>query len=1044
MDLSAGGYDLLILTDATLSMGTYLTALKQSLPEIIHISAITGVFNNIGVMAYRDYCGDGLIKWSGWYGKLNETSRQGLLSFCQGLYPHAGGDWPEATKTGLARAYEQMHQQTIVILYADAPPHTPATGGKNREKEIVALGKESAFVDWAKACHTMAKRSNIFALIQSHLVNTTAPYMWLCHETEGTCFELRSITAEDISKLTISLLLAWMGVSKKGAVVSSKEVARVKTYIDTSIRPEDEKDHRVEKYWVLHDRQDSIEKTKANIQEKTCCFSDLDAFIRARDEPVCNFSSRYKSDSEYAKFVTKSLDNIIAENVMSMALNPIFGTLWRTVCNDRGNEMRNGLIEAFGLAVDRLSDRNDKARMKVWLEESYDYKSDILNVIAAVREDEKYPCIFLDPTLNFGADDDIQSFSREELLEIGRSCDYNIQRRLGKVLTRLTYVERAEDLSNHVRDIPNDSCPKLPLALAKPSYQCKFWKVILHLVVEGTMVSPRLAALLAALSLKMGIAPLRESAEMEMLAYKDNWRTLEIPETWNTSCLALLIEADTKYRLCNNYRDDENKGLIYDEDRDLWQRLIDYKMLEMNLVTTLTARIGWCPQKSRSYMGPVVFCKKCQYPRSVTIMAEEGLCGFCVRTQCTCIACSKGEERCIHANISQTEGMWVECIEVSCRAQYIVYNPDNLKILPKCFYCRHRASTKEKRSIAPLIECSKCLSRIIWPFEYRPPVLNLSNWCCPACDFGKNTVVDKETNAKSLMSENGLAWLLRNDDNKIPVPFGGGSLYKTISKAGIEEFSSKIQILPPTATTGSPLELTIRGKKIINVPDVLEQLSSWVTRRKVEKGTCSLCFVDLDKKELQLACGRSGCQQLVCQECRKGWYGINSPGNIINVAALSCPFCRRLPAAYVVKKFGIHALPGLRDAVNHSGNWIFGWCYECGSAKEFAERICTRGTLPIVNDWCCEACIEMKEMSAGGKMLAPGVKLCPGCKVATNKVYGCNHITCPVSGCATHWCWDCGFKADRDEPIYEHMEEVHGGIYGTQDTDTETYDDAYD
>lgn len=82
--------------------------------------------------------------------------------------------------------------------------------------------------------------------------------------------------------------------------------------------------------------------------------------------------------------------------------------------------------------------------MKIWLEESYDYTAEVLEAIESVPEAERFPCVCLDPTLVFTDDVDesddkaITSFTRDELLEIGRSCDYKILRRLGRVLTRLT------------------------------------------------------------------------------------------------------------------------------------------------------------------------------------------------------------------------------------------------------------------------------------------------------------------------------------------------------------------------------------------------------------------------------------------------------------------------------------------------------------------------------------------------------------------------------------------------------------------------------
>jgi hypothetical protein len=204
--MASGEYDLLILTDATASMDAYLRSLNKSLPEIIRISTLTGCFNRIGILAYRDYCGGELTDWSGWYSKgadqsnvENEggnscppgqkfISRSDLLEFAKKLCPEYGGDWPEAVKTGLAHAYEVMRAdaKTVLLLYADAPPHMPATGGNNRSREKSALKKEARyggyghlFIDWTSAAEALRageKQAQVFSIIQSHLVDTIAPF----------------------------------------------------------------------------------------------------------------------------------------------------------------------------------------------------------------------------------------------------------------------------------------------------------------------------------------------------------------------------------------------------------------------------------------------------------------------------------------------------------------------------------------------------------------------------------------------------------------------------------------------------------------------------------------------------------------------------------------------------------------------------------------------------------------------------------------------------------------------------------------------------
>ena len=118
-------YDLLILVDATYSMSSYLESLRTTLPQVISISSLTDCFSRIGLLAYNDYCDKELLTWSGWLAPSGQSDEKvDLIKSAKDLYPMGGGDGPEATKTGLARAYELMRPEatTIVLLYTDAPP----------------------------------------------------------------------------------------------------------------------------------------------------------------------------------------------------------------------------------------------------------------------------------------------------------------------------------------------------------------------------------------------------------------------------------------------------------------------------------------------------------------------------------------------------------------------------------------------------------------------------------------------------------------------------------------------------------------------------------------------------------------------------------------------------------------------------------------------------------------------------------------------------------------------------------------------------------
>ncbi|CAK7220309.1 hypothetical protein SCUCBS95973_004115 [Sporothrix curviconia] len=842
----------------------------------------------------------------------------------------------------------------------------------------------------------------------------------------------------------------------------------------------------------------------------------LASIVAARTPPLSDLADRYRADAAYRDLVIANLTKIIDTDVTAIAVNLVFGSLWRTVCPDRTNPARERLIEQFGRRVDEIDDPARKERLKKWLENSYNFAAEIAALIDAVPAADQFPCVFLDPTLEFKAEEDVagdeaeptealSSFTRAELLEIGRSCDPRILRRLGRVLTRLTYVATEADLPAHIRHSgvgvdgngnasagrkksKTPGVPRILLALARPEHNRQFWRVLLHTVLPGTKLSQRPAALLAALSLRMGMAPLRPAADAELLACRDSWATLDIHETWNVNCLSLLLAADKDYRHRQRQAavdaadaDDASSfpGLLPAADCRLFSALVDYKLLEMNLDTTLeSARVGWRPDKTRVAMGPVVTCSDCSLPRSVTMMAPGGVCGLC-----NSVRASEAEARktgpmpaALHttlshdelvartrANVSATDdaatpACWVECSVRSCRAQYVVYNPDALRVRPKCYYCRRdgrgmsgplsaaASAASAKPLTTPLVECVRCLSRIIWPEEYRPTGscggdggVDPNTYTCPACASGSiETVVAEPTTARALAAENGTAWLLRNTGGKIAKPLSGHSVFNLASTAGIEGFADAVEVLPGS----TPPALRLTDKKVHNADDVVAELRRWIASRRAGTETCSLCFSTVSASRgggLRRACFRRGCHQRICLACARAWYGLNGRGRIINIAALSCPFCRRQPAASALggsNAPGLDVLANLRKAMQEAGTWIYAWCFDCGEAKPFIERQCARGAPPEVQRWQCAECQEAAAAAAvrvavglaltTGMRAAPQrVRPCPGCGVETWKAAGCDHITCTVPGCGTHWCFGCG-KAVSEAAIYKHMDDEHG------------------
>src|SRR3954470_19673183 len=96
------------------------------------------------------------------------------------------------------------------------------------------------------------------------------------------------------------------------------------------------------------------EKSK-NITQVRLSLDVLKKHLPKKSTPVQDFAKRYTADDEYKKTAVEHLRKLIHDDVAAISLNPVFGSLWRTICNDRSNEVRDELITAFSLEVDRIT-----------------------------------------------------------------------------------------------------------------------------------------------------------------------------------------------------------------------------------------------------------------------------------------------------------------------------------------------------------------------------------------------------------------------------------------------------------------------------------------------------------------------------------------------------------------------------------------------------------------------------------------------------------------------------------------------------------------
>lgn len=116
------------------------------------------------------------------------------------------------------------------------------------------------------------------------------------------------------------------------------------------------------------------------------------------------------------------------------------------------------------------------------------------------------------------------------------------------------------------------------------------------------------------------------------------------------------------------------------------------------------------------------------------------------------------------------------CSVSTCRGQYIVYHPDALNVRPNCHYRR-----TQSESAPPLLECTKCLNRVIYPQNYRPSTFAESKFLCTVCASHRETILEIETSAEQISSENTTNWLAVDVDFPSKSPFDMGSVNHTIT-----------------------------------------------------------------------------------------------------------------------------------------------------------------------------------------------------------------------------------------------------------------------
>jgi hypothetical protein len=243
---------------------------------------------------------------------------------------------PEACKTALVELLKHVdpNRKTLVLWYADAGPHHSTNGGgyySNGPKEILALGEQES--DWVKLSHEARNRNcTVFPIVQKGMAqHPTRFFVLLAALTQGLVIDTPGENSEEISRLTLDLLLAWMGESLAPAKYKTATIRFQTSPFQAAPAVVDEEDGS-QGYLPTKNKKLKV-KPLDTVPLNT--LEDADFQISTT---LPNLSAKFLDPTEtvYRNNVHRALHQIIQSNVVALTYNAVFGQVGGSLSNRIG------------------------------------------------------------------------------------------------------------------------------------------------------------------------------------------------------------------------------------------------------------------------------------------------------------------------------------------------------------------------------------------------------------------------------------------------------------------------------------------------------------------------------------------------------------------------------------------------------------------------------------------------------------------------------------------------------------------------------------
>lgn len=991
---------ILFVVDKTSSMRAYFTSLLHSLYEIFVMADLTQSIE-IGMVLYGDYDSEGktnerVIDVLPWTVDTNQ-----LLNHVKNIKLTWGADQPEATLTAMHTVLTLADESTPVIHYTDAPPHHSTNQDKSTEwnnypKEMKYLKKNGLATDWNEVCRLFAERKiQVYTLLNNDDYNIASFHVKMgptvCIKKELSPGHEVSTT---ISKITLGIILQIMGLS------FNHEIRQTTIYQSTF------GSGRI--------------TTGLGLQHTQLLPVSVYPHLQTNASSVIQ---QFRTDPVYREKVYKAfMDLFVPEHVLCMTTNDLFGKLWREICKQRDDSRRTVLMDKLSQCCSTgLKNINEQKELQKWIDDSYDNTEAISQFLTTVRD--KYPCLILNvPTSKLLSRKAIQNIARttcsgEDLAQI---MDFisNIELLSGPGPEGKA-GDKGDEKASDMKDLIY-----LPLNVDNSD----LFRLLPHLICPGTEFSLRPAAIIALLAMRSNNAFLCKRAEEYLESIRGKWINVSDPDKWPENFsyqFVLLVHKAPQF--------------LTTEENELYNKLYRIVRLKSNLKKKLPVRVGYTPTLDTPIPDLRSTCNGCQQWRSFTLLTrEDNICGMCMYGKTDLVDKLSLDTQHTHSRMTRCR---------TCKAIYsLITDPSKVTVEPACHYCRMNTGKavppncnrqdflygaqplhhgeNGKMILPPTVTCNMCRNDFICPRKDDLLPKTIAFFVCNVCQQrGSACTQEVDVCLADLVKENPvIADYLGIEKDSWNHLNGTASLIKLKDLVKWKQQNENIYRLDEGKQTVPVVALHYNKLKIVDPLSLLKLIDQEVKTGYVTD-ECSLCFSTLPFHKLYAACGK--CKQTICEFCAKQWYSQTGPGKMVLPPHLLCPFCKQLPTLKVVRRYNKELCYLLQGDQNvFDPHWYYAWCTKCYGCRPYMERVCAGGDVPeLEQPFVCSDCIDIDFTKLN-------IKKCPHCKAPTVKASGCNHITC--SQCGTHWCYLCENQFTATT-IYNHMRQVHGGIFGGGD-----------